>query len=95
MSNIFLYRGEGKMNLVDLRKKFNLSQEDLAKLLGVTQAKVSRLESHELELKVSELGKLIKALDLNAEYYESLIDDAISNAKPPRNSNKRGMKNDL
>lgn len=72
------------MNLKYLRKKFKLTQKELATILGVTQAKVSDLENNKLEMKVSELGKLIKALNLNSDFYESLIDNQVQNAKPPK-----------
>ena len=61
------------MNLKDVRKRFDLTQKDLAKILQVSQSKVSDLENGILELKVSELGKLIDALNLTWDYYEDLI----------------------
>ncbi|MDZ4196930.1 MAG: helix-turn-helix transcriptional regulator [Candidatus Izemoplasmatales bacterium] len=73
------------MNLKELRRENNLSQEDVAKIIGSSQTKVGRIESGKLEMKLSEFGRLKNALKLNAEYYESLIDDAVKNAKPRRN----------
>lgn len=72
------------MNLKDLRRELNLTQEDVAAIIGSSQTKVGRIESGELEMKLSEFGKLKNALKINAEYYESLIDEAVRSAKPKR-----------
>ena len=77
------------MNLKDLRKKFSLTQQELAKMLGMKQNTISLIENNELEMKVSQLGKLIHALNLNAELYEELIDDQVKHAKPIRKSSKK------
>jgi transcriptional regulator with XRE-family HTH domain len=50
-----------EMALAELRKAFEVSQEDLAKLLKVTQASVSKMENRE-DLHLSTLVAYIKAL---------------------------------
>jgi transcriptional regulator with XRE-family HTH domain len=72
------------LNLKQLRKKFNLTQIELAEILGIAQSKVSRIEDNKLEMKVSELGKLLNALKLSAYDVESLIENQVNHAKPPR-----------
>jgi len=76
------------MKLEDLRRDYNLSQLETARILETTQATVSRIESGIQELKISDLGKLINALDLNSEYYERLIAEATNSAKPQRKRRK-------
>ncbi|MCK4551649.1 MAG: helix-turn-helix transcriptional regulator [Tenericutes bacterium] len=53
------------MNLREVRKKFNITQKELADMIGMEQSYVSRLERGECEMKVSHLGKLIKALSMD------------------------------
>lgn len=50
-----------EMALPELRKAFEVSQEDLAKLLKVTQASVSKIENRE-DLHLSTLIAYVKAL---------------------------------
>lgn len=63
------------MKLKDLRKKHNLDQKDLAKILGVSQSKISDLENGILELKISELAKLKTALNITWNYFDELLMD--------------------
>lgn len=72
------------MALKELRAELNLSQQQIAKILNVSQQQVSRLESGEVEMRVSQLGKLIKAYNLTMDHYMSLINDQTVNAKPQR-----------
>lgn len=76
------------MNLKSIRELKGLTQKEIADIIEVHVSKVSRIENGELEMKLSEFGRLKNALKFNAEYYESLIDDAIKNAKPKRSAKK-------
>lgn len=49
------------LTLQDLRKRKNVTQEDLARLLGIGQENVSRLERRE-DLRISTLKDYIEAL---------------------------------
>jgi predicted transcriptional regulator len=88
LSIVIVKEGENIMNLREIRKKFNITQEELAQMLGMEQTYISRLETGECEMKVSHLGKLIKALSLNAEMIDSLIDDQTKKAKPAKSYKK-------
>lgn len=76
------------MNIKSLRIKYGLTQKEMAKILEVSQGKIVFLEKGEAELRVRDLGKLIRALDLNAEYYKKLIDDITDSPVAKRNYKK-------
>lgn len=46
----------------DIRKSQNLSQEDLARMLGTTQATISRIENAEQQLTLHTASKIAAAL---------------------------------
>ncbi len=50
-----------EMLLAEIRKEIGLTQEDLAKNIGIKQASLSKLESQE-DMQISTLQRLIKAL---------------------------------
>ncbi|MCD6395342.1 MAG: helix-turn-helix transcriptional regulator [Planctomycetes bacterium] len=50
-----------EMLLVEIRKEVGLTQEDLAKTLGIKQPSLSKLESQD-DIQISTLRRLIKAL---------------------------------
>ena len=50
-----------EMLLAEIRKEVGLTQEDLAKTIGIKQASLSKLESQE-DMQISTLQRLIKAL---------------------------------
>ena len=60
--------------IYNLRKKKNLSQEDLAKLSGVSSSHIGYIENGEREPTISVLCKLAKALKVSIldlfEYHE-------------------------
>lgn len=51
-----------------------LSQKDIARIIGKERTKVSRIELGKAELTSSEIIKLCKALNLSADYLLGLID---------------------
>lgn len=55
------------MTLHDLRTTAGLSQEELAKLVGVTQATVSRWEAGKMVPNADKLRSLVKALGVKSE----------------------------
>jgi DNA-binding XRE family transcriptional regulator len=50
-----------EMLLSEIRKEVGLTQEDLAKTIGIKQASLSKLESQD-DMQVSTLQRLVKAL---------------------------------
>lgn len=50
-----------EMFLTEIRKEVGLTQEDLAKTMGIKQPSLSKLESQD-DIQVSTLGRIIKAL---------------------------------
>src|SRR3546814_3691333 len=50
--------------LRDARNAKNLSQRELSKLAGVPQSHISRIESHQVDLRLSSLIAIANALDL-------------------------------
>ena len=61
--------------LIELRNDFNLSQEKLAKLIGVTDACVNRWEKGLRTPKAESIFELCKALNCSADYLLGLKDD--------------------
>ncbi len=49
-------------NITKIREELGISKSELAKRLGVSDSVVSRIESENRELKVSDLAKIAKAL---------------------------------
>lgn len=58
-----------KFNLRKIRKEQGLTQQDLAKLAGITQQMVSRYETGVVEPSVSTMKKIKKALKINNNIY--------------------------
>ena len=55
--------------LVNLRKKYNYSQEEIAKMIGVSQQQYQRVESgHTKTPRLSTIRKLADALNTSVEY---------------------------
>jgi len=57
--------------LLDLRKAQNLTQADLAKRVGTSQANISKLESGKFNPSVALLKRLAKACDVKLSVYFS------------------------
>ena len=55
-------------NIKQLRIKHNLSQHDLANILGVTQACIVRYEKAKIEISTSNLYKLSKKFNISMNY---------------------------
>lgn len=55
--------------LKDARAKKNLSQEKLAKLMGITRISISNYEQNKNEPTFANIKKLIKILDLSDDYF--------------------------
>lgn len=72
------------LRLKDLREDKDLYQKDIAKLLNITQAQYSRIESNEYQLSYDGLFKL-------AIFYETSIDYILgmTNVKEPYPRTKR------
>lgn len=51
--------------LIDKRKELNLNQEEFAKMLGITQTKLSRIESRARRLDIIELWHMCKKLEMD------------------------------
>lgn len=58
-----------KNNLQKLRKQNKLSQNDLAKLLGVTRQAVSLYEQGKRQLKDKDIAVLTKYFDVSRNYF--------------------------
>ena len=69
------------MNFKEFRENLKLTQEDVARILGCRQQKVSHIETGKRKLQIEDLAKLIKAFNLTSEYYENLIMGSLQNKK--------------
>jgi transcriptional regulator with XRE-family HTH domain len=70
------------MILKKIREEFNLSQIEMGKIIKTSQKQVSRIENGETQMSLAEFGRLKKALELNAEYFEKLITYAMETDVP-------------
>lgn len=52
-------------NIVELRKRANLTQQQIAEYLGVSQTDVSRIESGERKITASQIAKLADLFGVN------------------------------
>src|SRR5271167_1622977 len=83
-----------EMSLRDLRKARKLTQARVAKVLGITQDSVSRLEKRS-DLLLSTLRKTVKAMGGDVRIVAEFPDRApvvlfeLSEDKPPRKSSRR------
>jgi predicted transcriptional regulator len=80
--------GEEMKDLLSIRKKVNLTQKELANILGVSDVQVCRLEKGVSELSLAQYGKLLKALKLSNEMAQELIEEAMASEKPQRQRRK-------
>lgn len=62
--NIYMY---GKI-LKDLRLEKNLTQKQLADILGIRQENVSKYENELLDLNTDMIAKICKYFDITADY---------------------------
>lgn len=68
-----------------LREELNLNQRELADLVGITEATLSRYENNKREPKGLILAKLAKALNVSTDY---LLDDTLTKKIPYGNHNE-------
>ena len=80
--------------IADARKKQNLTQEQLAELLGVTRQSVSRWESDTVYPEMDKIIKLAEILNVNCDY---LLKDHVSESGEQKTNNliTRLLKNAL
>lgn len=52
------------------RKKKKMSQDDLANILGINRVSISNYESNKNTPTLSNMNKILKALDLNSNYFD-------------------------
>ena len=55
--------------LIKLRNAYNLSQTQLAKKIGTTQAVISRIENGTVNIGIDFLEKIARAFDKKVEFY--------------------------
>ncbi|MDD4388969.1 MAG: helix-turn-helix transcriptional regulator [Bacilli bacterium] len=60
--------------LKKIRLLNDLSQNDMARIIGKERTKISRIELNKGELTASEIINICKALNLSADYLLGLID---------------------
>ena len=78
----------------EIRKSKKLSQEQIAKKIGMEQTQYSRYERGENEIKVNVLIELCKALEVSADYLLELTDNPEPNrATVNKQVNISGKKN--
>ncbi len=68
-----------------LREELNLNQRELADLVGITEATLSRYENNKREPKGLILAKLAKTLNVSTDY---LLDDTLTKKIPYGNHNE-------
>ena len=56
------------LRLKELKKLYNLTQADLANVLGTKQQQISRYETEERELKASQIIELCKHYNISADW---------------------------
>ncbi|MDP5276143.1 helix-turn-helix domain-containing protein [Chengkuizengella axinellae] len=61
--------------IADLRQKIQLSQEDLAEKVGLTQSLISRIERDSRKISATELPKFATALEVSIEDILIGVDD--------------------
>lgn len=64
-----------KLRIRDLRKDRDLTQTDLAKILGCTQQTYSRYESGEITIDIYNLIKLAKFYNTSCDYLLGITDN--------------------
>lgn len=74
----------------EVRKYKEITQEAIAKTIGMTQTQYSRYERGENEIKVNVLIDICKALQVSADYILELTDDPT-----PRKPSKNYIKNNV
>ncbi|MBQ7740734.1 MAG: helix-turn-helix transcriptional regulator [Eubacterium sp.] len=57
-----------KKRLKDLREEREISQEKIAKILGVKQSAISKYETEKRDYKIEDLIKLCKFYNVSADY---------------------------
>ncbi|KDA46145.1 helix-turn-helix domain-containing protein [Ligilactobacillus animalis] len=55
-------------NIINLRESRNLSQSELAKLMGIHNSYISKIESGTRKVSTSELNKLAEIFDVSTDY---------------------------
>ena len=55
-------------NIINLRESRNLSQSELAKLMGINNSYISKIESGTRKVSTSELNKLAEIFDVSTDY---------------------------
>ena len=55
-------------NIINLRESRNLSQSELAKLMGIHNSYISKIESGTRKVSTSELNKLSEIFDVSTDY---------------------------
>ena len=68
----------------DLRKKFNLSQVDLGKGIGVSGTTISQYEADSRFPDKSTLVKICKFLDISSDYLLGLMEEEPQSLNPER-----------
>lgn len=63
------------INLKKIRKEKQFTQEQIAKLLGVTKSQVSHYEREHSLLNSDQIKKICNALNCTSDYLLGLIDD--------------------
>lgn len=77
------------LRIRDLREGKGLLQKDIAKLLNITQAHYSRIESGEYQLSYEGLIKLSKFYNTNIDYILGLTNVFRSYPRNPLNKKKK------
>jgi len=62
------------INLKEIRKRKNLKQEQIAKILNISRAQISRIENGESLANEEQIIKLCNALNCSADYLLGLRD---------------------
>lgn len=65
------------MDIRKYRKELGLTQKEMALILRIERSTLTRMEINRSSLTVEQLARLIKAMNLNHEYYQKLIFDSI------------------
>ena len=68
-------------NIIDYRKKYGLTQKDLAKKINVNQAMISKLESGNYNPTFLKILEISRKLQNSSDFFIKILEDIIKNIK--------------
>lgn len=82
-------------NIINLRESRNLSQSELAKLMGIHNSYISKIESGTRKVSTSELNKLAEIFDVSTDYLLGRKENESSTEKQENKDLKKFLEDNL